>query len=42
MSVLDILLAVDSLSAGDNRILYGGNTTLRKEAFDLFSAINSA
>jgi hypothetical protein len=41
MSVLDILFAADALSADDNGLLYGGNTTLRHEAFDLFSTLNS-
>jgi hypothetical protein len=42
MSILDILLAVDGLSANDNGVLYGGNTLLRNEANDLFDALNKA
>jgi hypothetical protein len=42
MSIMDILLATDALSAGDNGILYGGVATKRNAANDLYSAINSA
>jgi hypothetical protein len=42
MNLMDILLAADSLSAGDNGILYGGNTTQRNAAMDLFSRINQS
>ncbi|HEV3146197.1 MAG TPA: SdrD B-like domain-containing protein [Gemmataceae bacterium] len=40
MSIMDILLAADALSANDHGVLYGGDTTKRNEANDLFSAIN--
>ena len=42
LTIMEILLAVDSLSAGDDGILYGGDKTLQGEANYLFSAINSA
>jgi SdrD B-like domain/Bacterial Ig-like domain (group 3)/Domain of unknown function DUF11 len=42
MSIMDILLAVNTLSRDDNGNLYGGNTSLRHTANDLFSAINTA
>jgi hypothetical protein len=42
MSIMDILLATDALSAGDHGLLYGGNTAQRNAANDLFSRINQA
>jgi hypothetical protein len=40
MSIIDILVAADAQSV--NGVLYGGNTTKRNMANDLFSAINQA
>jgi hypothetical protein len=40
MTVLDLLLAADARAV--NGVLYGGNTTLRSEANDVFSALNQA
>jgi hypothetical protein len=42
LSILDILFAADTLSKNDDGDLYGGNALLRREANDLFSAINTA
>jgi len=42
MSVIDMLFALDALSKNDSGLLYGGDALLRKEANDLFSAINGA
>jgi hypothetical protein len=42
MSIRDILLATDALSAGDNGLLYAGNDAERDAAFNLYSAINEA
>jgi hypothetical protein len=40
MTVMDLLLATDAQAV--NGVLYGGNTTKRNEANDIFSAINQA
>jgi hypothetical protein len=40
MTVMDLLLAADAQSV--NGVLYSGNATKRKEANDIFSAINEA
>lgn len=42
MSVLDILLATDALSADSHGLLYRGNSAQRTAANDLYSAINAA
>ena len=38
MTLMDLLLAADDQTA--NGVLYNGNTTLRIEANDIFSAVN--
>ena len=38
MTVMDLLLATDAQAV--NGVLYGGNTTRRKEANDVYSALN--
>jgi hypothetical protein len=40
LTVMDLLLATDDQAV--NGILYNGNTTRRKEANDLYSALNQA
>ena len=40
MTVMDLLLAADDQAV--NGVLYNGNTTRRKEANDVFSAINQS
>jgi hypothetical protein len=42
MTVMDILLATNALCAGDNGLLYGGDTARRNAANDLYDAINGA
>jgi hypothetical protein len=42
LSVLNILQATDALSAGDNGLMYGGNSALRKAANNLYRALNEA
>jgi hypothetical protein len=40
MTLVNILLATDALSAGDSGVLYGGNGTERNAANTLYSTIN--
>ena len=40
MTVMDLLLAADAQAV--DGVLYGGNTTKRNEATNIFSAINQA